>query len=304
MECYVTVLPGAAGGMLQNINRWRAQVSQPPLSEADLAALERVPMLGTEAPFMVAEGTFSGMRGTESKANYALAGVVTQVGGQSIFVKMTGPAEAVQEQVPAFRRFVASLSMKGGGSAPAAAMAAADPHAGHDHAGHDHAHDHGHDHGAAGTTGAEEDLFDPRNLAWKAPEGWERGLERPMRLVTYSPEGAPEAECYVTALQGMGGGVLPNINRWRNQMALEPITEEGLASLDTVTILGEQVPLLDIEGAFTGMGGPTQEDYGMLGAIREVGSHTLFIKMTGPASAIAEARPAFVTFCESLVYED
>ncbi len=148
-----------------------------------------------------------------------------------------------------------------------------------------------------------EEAFDPRNLAWKAPEGWERGLERPMRIVTYTPEGAENSEVYVTALRGMGGGVLPNINRWRSQMDLEPIDEAGLETMDKITVLGEAAPLLDVRGTFTGMSGPSFEDFGMLGVIKDVDDHTLFIKMTGPAEVIEAEREAFVNFCESLVYQ-
>src|SRR5262249_7234633 len=60
---YVAVLSGEAGGVKSNIDRWRTQMGQAELSDAEFAALPRGKVLGAEAVFAEITGTFSGMGG-------------------------------------------------------------------------------------------------------------------------------------------------------------------------------------------------------------------------------------------------
>ena len=46
VECYVAELGGMGGGVAANFNRWRGQLGQPPLKDADIAALPRITVLG------------------------------------------------------------------------------------------------------------------------------------------------------------------------------------------------------------------------------------------------------------------
>jgi hypothetical protein len=56
-------------------------------------------------------------------------------------------------------------------------------------------------------------------LHFKAPEGWTAVAPTAMRNVNFQA-GNPALECYVTMLAGDGGGALPNVNRWREQVGL------------------------------------------------------------------------------------
>jgi hypothetical protein len=98
LECYVTVFPGEAGGMLANVNRWRGQIDLPPLEEAEIATLESIPMLGRKAVVVEGEG-----KGTK------LVGAACPGSERSVFVKMSGPPELVKEQRGAFLAFCMSL---------------------------------------------------------------------------------------------------------------------------------------------------------------------------------------------------
>ncbi|MEM7516738.1 MAG: hypothetical protein AAF368_07420, partial [Planctomycetota bacterium] len=62
-EVYLTALPGHGGGMGANLNRWRGQMKQTPLSPDDIAALPRHEVLGQKAPLLEMEGSFQGMSG-------------------------------------------------------------------------------------------------------------------------------------------------------------------------------------------------------------------------------------------------
>jgi hypothetical protein len=65
---------------------------------------------------------------------------------------------------------------------------------------------------------------------WVVPEGWSPVPgERPMRLATFEiPDPAGAIEVAVTRFPGDVGGVLANINRWRGQMGLGPVSEAEL----------------------------------------------------------------------------
>lgn len=65
---------------------------------------------------------------------------------------------------------------------------------------------------------------------WVVPEGWRESADKsPMRLVTFlAAGGAQDVTIAVTRFPGDVGGRLANINRWRGQMQLPPVTEAEL----------------------------------------------------------------------------
>lgn len=99
VECYVTVLSGTGGGLEANVNRWRGQLGQTPLSAADVSALTVVPVLGRDARFVEIDGGASG-----------LLGLVCELGAQTVFVKMTGPMDVLRAERDRFIAFCKSLS--------------------------------------------------------------------------------------------------------------------------------------------------------------------------------------------------
>ena len=112
VECYVAELGGMGGGVAANFNRWRGQLAQKPLSEADITALPRITVLGSEAPFLEATGTYSGMgQGQAAQADSKLLGTMAASGDRAFFVKMVGPAAAVDAQRENFKAFCTSLKL-------------------------------------------------------------------------------------------------------------------------------------------------------------------------------------------------
>ena len=141
---------------------------------------------------------------------------------------------------------------------------------------------------------------------WETPEGWTEKPESRMRLInlSFGPNG--QGECYLTALPGGGGGVVANVNRWRDQMGEDPLTEEEVSALPDKMFLGAKAKLVDLEGDFGGMsfpGAPAAEakkDYRLIGLIQEQDPFTFFIKMTGPKEVVAKEQAAFDAFCQSI----
>ena len=111
-ECYVSLLRGAAGGVEANVNRWCGQMGRPALTADEMAGLERVEVLGLPASLVELTGDFTGMSG-EVQPGGMLLGVLCELPGQTLFVKMTGPEGAVRAEGGRFQAFCESLNADG-----------------------------------------------------------------------------------------------------------------------------------------------------------------------------------------------
>jgi len=95
-------------------------------------------------------------------------------------------------------------------------------------------------------------------LKWTAPPGWteEKGNANREATLRFGDR-EPKLEISVTRLQGDGGGMLANLNRWRDQIGLEKVGEAELAAqvkkIDGAAI---EVFLIDLTGPSRPSGGP------------------------------------------------
>ena len=135
---------------------------------------------------------------------------------------------------------------------------------------------------------------------WKTPENWTEVPATSMRIANFRIGEGGAAECYMSILRGGAGGVMANINRWREQMGAAPFSESEIADLPNLPALGGSAVFVDIEGAYTGMDGGTKSAYRLLGLVLERENDTLFVKMVGPADIVAAEREHFEQFCKSL----
>lgn len=95
----VVVLPGPAGGLLANINRWRGQLGLEPWSESDLAkGAQRVKSKAGEVTVV----------DLKNQGNQMLAALLFD-GEQSWFFKMNGSQSVVTGARPAYLEFLRSL---------------------------------------------------------------------------------------------------------------------------------------------------------------------------------------------------
>jgi len=295
-ECYVTVLSSGGGGVGANVNRWRKQFSLEDLSDADIAALPTIPMLGGEAKRVRATGTYMGMRGEANEANYGLIGALLATPEDSIFVKLLGPEAMVQGQENTFDAFCASLARAEAPAPTTAAMPAGHPpvtgQAGEMPSGHPPVA--GHD--LVG--GVTPESIGPGQLTYAVPATWGIGEERPIRYATYTtPDG--QAECYITIMSGNAGGTEANINMWRSQLGQEDMNPIEMAALPKLNVLGSESPFVEIEGSYQSMQGEEIKEAKMFGTICSQEGNTIFVKMVGPKSSVEPEREAFRAFCES-----
>lgn len=95
--------------------------------------------------------------------------------------------------------------------------------------------------------------FEEGKPKYELPKGWTEGPDRPMRFATLKlGDFEPPLEMAISPL-GPGQDVLLNVNRWRGQMGLPPVSD---AELDTCTSKLESdansAILFDVAGRFSG----------------------------------------------------
>jgi len=105
-ECYLSMTQGSE---MENINRWRQQMDQPPLTEEELTALPRKDIFSRPAAFIDLIGTYTGAGGAAPAPDTRMLGLVRAEGDLTITVKMTGPAALIASHTANFDAFVASL---------------------------------------------------------------------------------------------------------------------------------------------------------------------------------------------------
>lgn len=187
------ILAGAAGGPLDNVNRWLSQINQPPVTEEKLATMAQ----HVKSP--LGDVLVFDLRGAEAaKDERILAGLVTQ-GDKSYFFKMRGPAALVGAQKANFNKWIATVKSEEADAkaAPAAPDAAAAP--------------------------------EKPAVRWKVPGSWKSAPPASMRYASFTAgpqEGGVDIS--VVVLPGESGGDLDNVNRWRKQAGLEPVDAAGL----------------------------------------------------------------------------
>ena len=108
-ECYVSLMPGPAGGRAANINRWRTQMGQPPYTADELEKLEKKPFFSREADFVSFDGDYKAVGSPEPKKGYRLLGLIHSAPQATIFVKLIGPKALVEQNTAAFDAFCQSI---------------------------------------------------------------------------------------------------------------------------------------------------------------------------------------------------
>ena len=98
----ITAFPGDVGGEIANVNRWRGQVSLPPLADADVAGA--VTRLSSNDLAI----TIVDCAGTGADAQHIL-GAIVPFGGATWFFKLIGPEATVAQARPDFLAFIKTV---------------------------------------------------------------------------------------------------------------------------------------------------------------------------------------------------
>ncbi len=283
----ISVIPlgGMAGGDFANVNRWRGQVGLTPLADDDLHALaEKVEIAGQPADLYDLAGTAQ-----------RIVGVIFHRDDGTWFFKMTGDADLVEEQKPAFVSFLKSFQF-GGRAAPATMDLSQLPPSHPAIPGMD-----------AGN--ATPPATDAGNIpAWTIPSDWQPAPLSQFLVAKFSITNADGAQAAVnvSSLAGDGGGFLPNVNRWRKQIGLPPVEETDGGGIKTFDASGAKASLVDFTSAESlastalTAGNKTR----LVGVILPLNGQTWFYKLMGDPDLVAQQKDAFIKFVQSAQYPD
>ncbi len=132
-------------------------------------------------------------------------------------------------------------------------------------------------------------------LKWTLPKGWADEPAGGMRFATLKVPVTGKLDASVVVLPGTAGGELANVNRWRGQIGLPPIDEATLTSERTVlkTKAGD-LSVFD----FTSEG--QIKSRMVAGLITTADGNTWFLKLTGDAGPVGQAKPDFMRLLGSI----
>ncbi|HCR31469.1 MAG TPA: hypothetical protein DIV79_15800 [Opitutae bacterium] len=138
-------------------------------------------------------------------------------------------------------------------------------------------------------------------IRWSKPEPWTELAPTAFRKGNYLFEGDSgngKVEITVSSFPGDVGGTLANVNRWRGQAGLGPVSQSELAaSLTELTIDGNAGQLVDILPE-----GDDPQAARIVAAIFMYRGESWFFKMSGPQSLVDGQKPVFDTFIETLEF--
>jgi hypothetical protein len=274
----VIPLPSFRGSEFEVVNLWRESIKLPRAAEDELKPTSaKVPVADGEGVFYDMTSTEAILEGKKGR----IAAAILERGGMTWFFKLMGTEAMVGAQKDAFLAYLKSVQFEDPpADAPVASAAPADaaPRPGP----------------GPGPGPAADGRPD-----WTVPPSWKEDTAPAMAMAGFrvAGEGGAAASVSVTRLAGDGGGLLPNINRWRTQLGLNVLSESDLKREGVVLELASgQATLVDMAGRDARSG----KDARMLGGVVLRGSESWFFKMTGDPGLVARERAAFEGFVKSI----
>jgi hypothetical protein len=134
------------------------------------------------------------------------------------------------------------------------------------------------------------------------PSDWKPGRMNEFRVAAYyvgGGEGAAPAEVIVTPLGPAAGDLKANVDRWRGEIKLPPITTGELAELTKkIEVDGQQADYVHLIGP---AGGSSRE--ATLGVILRRPDRVWFFKLRGPVDVVEREKEQFETFVKSVKFK-
>jgi hypothetical protein len=276
----LTVIPLPASPVAANVNRWEGELGLPPTKAEEVdKVVTHIDSAGGAHVDMV---DLIGPESTDKPRQRMLAAMVENQ-GKMWFFKAVGPSENVGAQRENFEAFLKSVKF---GEAPAVAQqqqqqAPANPpqqqpqqqvQAG------------------AKTSGL---------TAWTKPQDWRRDeTPRSMRELTFfaGPDGST-AEVIVSRMGGNFGGLLANINRWRQQVGLPPVNSEKDQPATMMQLGDGAAATFDMSGP-----GANNKPLRQIVAMTPRKDGVWFFKILGPTEVVDKQKAAFDEFLKSVKF--
>jgi hypothetical protein len=195
---FVTLGP-SAGNLLDNVNRWLAQLAQPPITADKLAgAVQQLPTARGDIAIVDLTGQ---PENGESSKDGRIIGAIASDEGRIAFFKMRGNSALVGAEKEHFLKWVSSSR------------------------------------GANTIASTTDSTVPPANsdkpqIKWDVPQGWSPAPPASMRYASFTAEANGEkADISVVTFPGDGGSDADNVNRWRQQIGLPAVESSALDSM-------------------------------------------------------------------------
>ncbi|PWU09226.1 MAG: hypothetical protein C5B50_27880 [Verrucomicrobia bacterium] len=280
----VSIVPlgGMAGGDLLNVNRWRGMVGLPAVQEDEFSKMGQDVVAGGQPAKLYDMAGENAASGDKSR----ILAAVQRREGTSWFFKMSGDDQFVEQQKPAFIEFLKSLTFAEGGSD---SSAAAMPNLPPSHPPIDSA--------ALTTASSGAVTASPDRPEWKVPAGWKETSGQ-FLVAKFLVTGSDNARAAVN-VSITGGGVGANVNRWRGQLGLAPLSEDDLTKQMKPLASGTEAKLIDLSGTEATTGQKAR----LIGVIVPQADRTWYYKLMGNPQLVAQERSAFLKFVQSAKYK-
>jgi hypothetical protein len=180
--------------------------------------------------------------------------------------------------------------------APQVAPMAHGPNDGHDHSGHDHEAYSQKSNDTTPTAQAVPTSSSSGGITWKAPKDWKEIKGNSIRLASFKI--AENTECTLIVLSGEAGGLVSNVNRWRDQIGLSQIGETAVKAATQVV----KTPLAD--ALMVKLVNPNNKDLAFIASIIPKGSGTLFVKLAAPSNMIESLEAPYLELLKSISPKD
>jgi hypothetical protein len=267
----VSVIPlPIVGRDLELVNMWRQQVQLPPTTDPAAANQAEPVAIGADPGRLF---TFVSEQPMIGKSREQILVAMLTRGSMSWFFKMTGEESFVASQRPGFLQFLKSVSFNESSAVPPHPLITPE-------------------------TSSTENSGKP---VWTVPPDWREVPAAEFLLAEYVITGTngAKADVNVAMLSGAGGGVLPNVNRWRGQLGLPPITDNDLATTtSTLDVAGGQATMVDL----TGTDAKTGRKARLIGVILPQSGQAWFYKLMGDEQIVGQQKEAFTRFIQSVKY--
>jgi hypothetical protein len=303
----IVPLQGMAGTDAANVNRWRGQVGLPVVTDDELQkAAEKVEAGGQPAQLYDIAGTNPGSGSAER-----ILGVIQHRDGMAWFYKMTGDADLVEQQKPAFVEFLKSVTFG------AAAPTQAEMPAGHPATGGDM--------GGLLSAGAPAQQLQPGQVklsdatvlantpsstavshegqpTWQVPAAWQEvpgGQFLVAKFNLPAAGGATAAVNVSSSTSEEGRSLTGNVNRWRGQLGLAPLSADDVNKLVTpIASTSGNASLVDFSGTDARTGQPAR----LVGIVVSLPDQAWFYKLMGDAKVVESQKAAFTQFVQGVKY--
>ena len=129
-------------------------------------------------------------------------------------------------------------------------------------------------------------------IKWTKPETWNEVPPSAMRYASFNAgTNENKIDVSIVTFSGEGGNDADNVNRWRQQIGLPPMTPTDVATqIEPLKGEGTSFSMVDLAGATART----------LAAWTRRDGHVWFFKGTGPGAAVEKEKTNFVKFVQSV----